>query len=192
MEYLLDHFIELKRTTSDLTLLDTPFNRMMHRAAELIFNAWKDKKRVYIFGNGGSASTAEHFASGLLKELGVMAFALVSSPLTTAIANDISYDMTFARQLERVLEQGDVVVAISYSGNSENVMAGLGVASRPVLMVKRIIITGPKKHAYLISSVDVAIHVDTPDIMVAEDVHLAICHSIEKQVRRLIEDERDQ
>ena len=181
MEIIVDHFRMLKTTAATAI----PWKEV-EKAGHLIYEAWKDKRRVYVFGNGGSASTAEHFASGLAKELGIMAFSLNLTPLITAIANDRSYDQVFAHQLERLLEPQDVVIGISYSGNSPNVVKAFIPASRPAILVNRILITGPKKHPYQLSSCDVVIHVNTEDIMVAEDIHLAICHSIEKQVGAMI------
>ena len=92
------------------------------------------------------------------------------------MANDEGYEFMFSKQLEHILEFEDVVVAISYSGNSPNVVQALAKASRVALLVKRILLSGPKLHPYQISAVDVHIRVMTDDIMVAEDMHLAICH----------------
>ncbi len=183
MEIIVDHFRMLKTTAATAI----PWKEV-EKAGHLIYEAWKDKRRIYVFGNGGSASTAEHFAAGLSKELGIMASPLNLTPLITAIANDVSYDQVYAHQLERLLEPGDVVIGISYSGNSPNVVKAFIPASRPALLINRILITGPQKHPYQLSSCDVVIRVDTPDIMVAEDIHLAICHSIEKQVGAMIAD----
>lgn len=176
------HFIALDETLMSFKL------EPVRKAAQFIYEAWKNKRRVYTFGNGGSASTAEHFASGLSKELGIKAQALTLNPLITAIANDAEYKYIFAHQLKVLLEPKDVVIGISYSGKSPNVVKALATASRPVLLINRILITGPKKHPYQITSCDVVIHVNTEDIMVAEDLHLAICHSIEKQVGAMIKE----
>lgn len=180
-----DHFIEIARTIDNLN------HKRIRSAAQIIFEAYKKKNKVYTFGNGGSASTAEHFASGLLKELGVRAICLNSLSLNTALANDEGYEQIFRRQLETLLWVEDVVVAISYSGNSPNIIDGLRAASRPALIVNRILLSGPRLYPYQVSAVDVHIRALTDDIMVAEDVHLAICHSVEKEVGRLIEDDKE-
>lgn len=182
---IINHFDQLKETYRNLNL------NAVKEASLLIFEAYKNKRRVYTFGNGGSASTAEHFASGLLKELGVKAICLNSLPLNTALANDEGYDQIFRRQLETLLWREDVVVAISYSGKSPNIVEGLSAATRPALLVERILLTGPKWHPYQTFDVSVLIRAETDDIMIAEDVHLAVCHSIEKEVGRLIQDDKE-
>lgn len=91
--------------------------------------------RVYVFGNGGSASDAQHIAGELLGRFKVNRRALPAVALNTdtstitAIANDMSYDDIFARQLEGLLQPSDVVWALSTSGNSPNVIAALKLAN---------------------------------------------------------------
>lgn len=94
--------------------------------------------RIYLCGNGGDAALADHFAVDLLKFAGVSAFSLCSSPsLITMIANDYGYPHVFAWQLERMAFAGDLLVCLSTSGKSENVLMaaryaglnGIGVIS---------------------------------------------------------------
>lgn len=98
--------------------------------------AREEGQRVFIFGNGGSAATASHFANDLNKLASVgkgkfKAIALTDNvPLMTAWGNDEDYSEIFARQLENLLEEGDVVIGISGSGNSPNVVKALELASR--------------------------------------------------------------
>ncbi len=160
------------------------------RAADVLFDAWTARRAVYVFGNGGSWSTAEHFACDLRKwsrvpsSGGVRATALTLTPLATAYANDFSYAEVFSRQLNDLMAEGDVAVGISCSGRSENVLAALHLASK---WGQRIALTGRmpgltpiKKHA------DVVISVDAADIRVQEDAHLAICHILAGEVRERI------
>ena len=176
-----NHFTELIKSVSNLN------HEYIQSAVYIILKAWKSKNRIYIIGNGGSASTAEHFASGLVKECGAKAFALTSAPIITAFANDVEYKSVFMAQIRRYVEKGDVVIGISFSG-SPNVINAISWARS--MKCKTILIAGwmvkPSDRLY-----NVLIKTDTMDIMVAEDLHLAICHSIEKEVRQLIENERD-
>jgi len=176
-----NHFKELVKSATNIN------HDEIQSAANLIFKAWKSKNRIYTIGNGGSASTAEHFVSGLVKECSAKAFALTSAPIITAFANDVEYKSVFMAQVRRYVEKGDVVVGISFGG-SPNVINAISWARS--LHCKTILIAGwmvkPSDRLY-----NVLIQTDTMDIMVAEDLHLAICHSIEKEVRRLIENERD-
>jgi len=96
---------------------------------DMLEDAWKRNATVYIIGNGGSASTASHMMNDLCKFTRVAgtkplrAVALTDNvPLMTAFANDVSYDEIFIAALENLLQPGDIVVAISGSGNSRNVI----------------------------------------------------------------------
>ena len=102
---------------------------------ETLYQAWQAGKRVYICGNGGSAATAAHMASDLNKCILVegkprmKAFALSDNvPLMTALSNDIGYENIFAEPLKNFLEPGDVVIFISASGNSPNILKGVEMA----------------------------------------------------------------
>src|SRR4051794_30209873 len=97
--------------------------------ADLLFITWRDRRRVFIFGNGGSASTASHMVCDLVKTASVKgqhrldASALSDNiPLLTALGNDKSYDDIFSFPLESYAKPGDVAIAISCSGNSPNVV----------------------------------------------------------------------
>ena len=161
-------------------------------AADILFEAWRNKKSVYVFGNGGSWSTAEHFACDLRKwsrvpgSGSVRAQALTLAPLMTAYANDHSYDEIFSRQLNDLMQPDDVVVGISCSGSSPNVVNALELASRPALLISRILLTGPVRHAWAISGVDVEIRVEAEDIRVQEDIHLVCAHIIAGEVKERI------
>ena len=99
-----------------------------------IIEAYKKGGKLVIFGNGGSASDAQHIAGELVSKFYLdrpmlNALALnVNSSIITAIANDISYDDVFARQVEHLVDYRDVVIGLSTSGNSRNVIKALQVA----------------------------------------------------------------
>ncbi len=102
--------------------------------AERLHRAVNAGGTVYWFGNGGSAADAQHLSAELMgryvsERRGLRSFALTTdSSLMTAIANDYHFDRVYARQVETVARPGDVVVAISTSGNSRNVLAGADAA----------------------------------------------------------------
>ena len=111
-----------------------PFS-LLESAAEVLLACYRRGGTVFVLGNGGSAATASHFVCDLAKGTrtdGFPAFRVVSLtdnvPLMTAWANDTSYDRVFAEQLAALVRPGDVVVAISASGNSPNVLAATRVA----------------------------------------------------------------
>ena len=102
------------------------------RAVELLFNAWKNGNHVYTCGNGGSASTATHFACDLAKttaaagKRGLKAECLNDNvPLVLALINDDGFDNLFSEQLKTKAEEGDVLICISVHGGSGSDRAGL-------------------------------------------------------------------
>src|ERR687883_249011 len=108
---------------------------LLESAAEVLLACHRRGGTVFVLGNGGSAATASHFVCDLAKGTrtdGLPAFRVVSVtdnvPLITAWANDTSYDRVFAEQLSALVRPGDVLVALSASGNSPNVLAATRVA----------------------------------------------------------------
>lgn len=188
----LSHFWEYKKQLEQAVYDLDP--QPIMEAADILFEAWQRKSSVYIFGNGGSWSTAEHFACDLRKwsrvpgSGGVRAQPLTLTPLATAYANDHSYDEIFSRQLNDLLRPDDVAIGISCSGHSPNVLNALHLASRPALMIRRILLAGPKNinQAWALSDTDVQIHIEAPDIRVQEDMHLVLCHILAGEVRSRI------
>ncbi len=183
------HFFEYKRQLEQAVYDLDPETIMA--AADILFEAWQNKRSVYIFGNGGSWSTAEHFACDLRKwsripsSGGVRAQALTLMPLATAYANDAEYDQIFIRQLNDVMQKDDVAVGISCSGKSENVVRAMHLAGT---FGKRIGMTGPVagplREIYL--NADAVIHIEAEDIRVIEDMHLAVCHVLAGEVKERI------
>lgn len=103
----------------------------LERLVEALFRSWENGGKVVSFGNGGSATDSLHFTTELvarMKEEPIQrpAVSLVGSPSTlTAVSNDWSFEEVFEKQVESMVEEGDVVVGISTSGNSENVLCGI-------------------------------------------------------------------
>ncbi len=99
--------------------------------AEMSINAYKNNGRLIMFGNGGSAADAQHLVAELVNKLDIDrpmldALALtVNTTVMTAISNDSSYDNIFARQIESLVNKNDIIIGISTSGNSKNVINGL-------------------------------------------------------------------
>lgn len=133
--------------------------------------------RIFICGNGGSAATASHFALDLVKNAeGFKAIALSdSTPMLTALANDIGYTATFAAQLESLATGGDVLLAISASGNSRNILAALRAARpRGLWNIGLLGFDGGEAKELC----DVSVVVPCNDYALVEDVHMAICHML--------------
>ena len=137
---------------------------------------------VFAAGNGGSAATASHFACDLAKGTrrdGPPTFHVMALtdnvPLLTAWANDNGYERVFAEQLASLAQPGGVLVAISASGNSPNVLAAAETARRYDLVT--IGLTG-RAGGHLATLVDIAVQVPSDRIEVVEDAHLIVAHSL--------------
>lgn len=135
---------------------------------------------VYIFGNGGSASTASHFVNDFNKGVSgnlrkKFRFCCLNDSVSTimAIANDVSYDQIFRIQLENYLTPQDVVIGISGSGNSPNVVAAMEYANALGAETIGLIGYDGGKLKQLVKS---AIHVPIHDMQKVEDVHMIMDH----------------
>jgi D-sedoheptulose 7-phosphate isomerase len=142
---------------------------------------------IHILGNGGSAATASHFACDLAKNASprqgpkVRALALTDSvPLLTALANDDGYESVFAEQLSIHARPGDIVIVISGSGNSRNILAALDCAHSLRLTTIGLLGFEGGRAAAL---VDEAIIVPASCIQVVEDAHSLLSHAISVAVR---------
>lgn len=160
--------------------------------ADIIFNAYKRCKRIFIMGNGGSAATAIHFARDL--QIGTAVEGkprLRVSCLTdnvafiTAIANDMDYSSIFEEQLVGQLEEGDVVIGISASGNSPNVLKGVDYARKNGgVTIGLIGFGGGKLKELALKSVILT----SKDYGQVEDIHTILAHVISCLVKDKIKE----
>ena len=152
------------------------------QAMEWFDEARSQSKHIFVCGNGGSASTASHFACDIVKgasfnrETRFRIMALTDSlPTLTAYSNDVSYESVFVEQLRNFAEPGDLVMGISGSGNSPNVLRALEYANS--IGCKTIALTG-RDGGQLGPLAQLNIHVPVPHMGRIEDAHLIICHMI--------------
>ena len=154
------------------------------RAAGMICQALKQGGKVLSCGNGGSAGDAQHFSSEMVNRFdierpGLAAVALTTDSSTlTSIANDYDYSRVFSRQVEALGNNNDVLLAISTSGNSENVVAAVKAAQSQALGV--IILSGRNggKLAALLNDRAVEIRVPADSTARIQEVHLLVIHCI--------------
>lgn len=143
------------------------------------------EKRIFVIGNGGSASLADHFACDLSKTvLGkngnapcrFLAESLVSNnAVLTAWANDTSYDVVFSEQLKQRAREGDLLIVISGSGNSKNIIAALVVARQLGMKTFGLLGFGGGEAKVLVNN---AIVINSHDYGIVEDGHTIITHLI--------------
>lgn len=159
------------------------------RIAELIVDAYKQGNKVLWFGNGGSAADAQHLACELVSRFYLDRKALASIALTTntseltAIANDYDFIKVFARQVEALVNPGDVVIGISTSGSSQNVIEGIKEAKR--LGAKTVAFTGATG-GKLKGCVDFLLTVPSEVTPHIQESHIMIghiiCYLVEKEL----------
>lgn len=164
------------------TTIDKIDRNEINRAMEALKLARDNKKYVFIMGNGGSASTASHFAGDFNKGLSLnrdkkFRFVCLNDNAATvlSLANDVAYDAIFVEQLKNFLSEGDVVIAISGSGNSKNVVRAVEYAKERGNLV--IGLTGYNGGALMQLS-DVRLHIPIDDMQVVEDLHMVFDHLI--------------
>ncbi len=147
---------------------------------ELLFRAYENEKQVFTLGNGGSASTASHMAADLAKNTigpNMRRFRILSlndnTSIMTALANDMGYENVFCEQLVNLITAGDLLVVISASGNSENVLKAMSYAQeRSAQVVGLLGFDGGRAAAIA----DLSIIVPSDHYGVIEDAHLIINH----------------
>src|SRR5215218_5686158 len=159
----------------------------LERVALMLLNCQARGRVVFVVGNGGSAATASHFACDLSKGTrrdGPPTFHVVSLtdnvPLLTAWANDSGYERVFSEQLTALARPGDLLVAISASGNSPNVIAAVAAARSCGMTVVGL---SGRSGGCLAHQVDVLVNVPSDRIEVVEDAHLVVAHSLCVAVR---------
>lgn len=154
------------------------------QAAELLFNTLANDGKFLICGNGGSAADAQHFAAEMTgrfekerMELAAIALTTDTSALT-AIGNDYGFDHIFSKQVRALGRKGDVLVGISTSGNSGNVIEAIKAAHENGMHV--IALTGRDggKIAHLLKEGDVLLNVPYPRTARIQEVHILLIHAI--------------
>ena len=150
--------------------------------------------KLVTFGNGGSAADAQHFVAELTGHFSFEREPLAALCLNTnvssitAIANDYSYDDVFSRQVDALVKSGDVVIGITTSGNSPNVINAINSARK--LGAYTIGMTG-KSGGKIKPLCNEAVNVESDDTPIIQEMHIAIIHMICLEIDRIIEKEND-
>lgn len=152
------------------------------RLLELLTGCHRHGRRVAVAGNGGSAATASHLVADWSRQGGLRMLDLCACfPLVTALGNDEGFDSIFADQVERTLVSSDVLVLLTTSGRSPNLLRAARVARVKGVIV--VALTGRRLSPLgELADVELCAQVDTPEV--AEDVHSAIGHAVARELRR--------
>ena len=163
-------------------------HEVVDRMIDVIWRGYEEGRTLFIFGNGGSAALASHFAcdigkgtvAGRAKRLKTIALT-DNVALITAWANDKAYEEIFSEQLESLAEKGDIALAISGSGNSPNVLRGLEAGRR--LGVQTLVLTGfAGGRAKTLA--ELCLIVPSDSMQHIEDAHLCATHAIFLAIRQ--------
>lgn len=161
------------------TLKRLDYNKISY-ALNVLIEALENERIIYIFGNGGSAATASHYQNDFNKGISEYTekkfrfYCLSDNVATiTAIANDISYDEIYRQQLKGRLTKNDIVIAISGSGNSKNVINAVDYAKNMGTYV--IGLTG-YDGGMLGKLADLHLHADINSMQITEDIHMILDH----------------
>jgi D-sedoheptulose 7-phosphate isomerase len=161
-------------------------------AAELMGNQLLQEHKILSCGNGGSAGDAQHFSSEMLNRFererpGLPAMALTTDTSTiTSIANDYHYDEIFAKQVRALGQRGDILLAISTSGNSSNVVQAMKAAHDRGMMV--VALTGREGGAMAdnLAEGDVEIRIPSTSTARVQEVHLLVIHCLCDAIDRML------
>jgi D-sedoheptulose 7-phosphate isomerase len=187
MNQLATYISSLQATMSQLSI------EQIARVVEILRDARLNGRQVFIMGNGGSASTATHFVCDLAKNTrrtGLPHFRVIgltdNMAIFSAYANDEGYERVFEAQLDNLINRDDIVIGISASGNSKNVLNAMNLArQRNAVTVGFTGFDGGS----LKPLVDVNIHVESHVIEHVEDIHLMLEHMIVKTLKEDVSSE---
>jgi D-sedoheptulose 7-phosphate isomerase len=164
------------------------------RLGDMLYRAHRNDKQVFTLGNGGSASTASHIAADLAKNTigpNMRRFRITSlndnTAILTALANDLGYENVFSEQLQNLVRAGDLLIAVSASGNSPNVVRAIHYARSQSAGVVGILGFDGGQAAEL---ADLAIVVPSFHYGVVEDVHLIINHILVEHFKTKLAEEQ--
>jgi len=184
LESIINYFAELEQMMRAISLSD------LKKVLGILEEGYHNGHRIFVMGNGGSAATASHFALDLSKNTimpgapRVKAISLTDHvPLITAWSNDTHYEHIFAEQLANMIEPGDVVIGISASGNSANVINAVKLARQN--RAATIGLLGAKG-GKLKDMVDAYVLAPGQNIEQEEDAHMILTHVITRHMREVV------
>lgn len=184
IEHVKAYFNQLEQMVQAINL------SKLQQVFDILEQAYHKGHRIFIIGNGGSAATASHFALDLAKNTlmpGVPRLKAISLtdhvPLITAWSNDTAYEYVFSEQLANLLEPGDVVIGISASGNSPNVINALRLAKDSMAFTIGLL---GARGGEIKALADVSVLAPGQNIEQEEDAHMIIVHVITRHMREVV------
>lgn len=152
------------------------YEEAMQKLVDLFSEIKEKEKQVFFIGNGGSSAIASHMTADFMKNGGMKTYSLYDNSVTTCMGNDYGYEYIFSRPLEFLINQGDLLVAISSSGNSKNIVNAIQVAKRKE--AKIITLSGFKKENAIINMGNYNIYVPVSHYGIVESIHNLLLQQI--------------
>lgn len=176
-----DYISELNETLLNIQITgpdnaNIDLNRSIEESVRTIAEQAKHGNKVILIGNGGSASIANHLALDLWKNAGIKAITYSDSALLTCISNDFGYEYVFEKPIEMFADNGDVLIAISSSGMSDNIINGTIAAKKEGCKI--ITMSGFKENNSLRSRGEINFYVPSGSYGYVELAHAILCHCI--------------
>lgn len=173
--------IEESLKVKKLLLDDEKIQKSIKKSAELCCEALRNDRKIIFAGNGGSAADAQHLAGELVNRFGFDRPGLAAIAITTdtsvltSISNDYGFNKLFARQIEAIGKKGDILISLSTSGNSVNILEGIKKAKKAHIIT--IGLTG-KSGGKMNSLCDLVLKVPSEDTPRIQEAHIMIGHII--------------
>lgn len=177
----IDNYIRQHQNVIQNISADENLKHRILEISRLLVHAYKNNKRLYIFGCGGSAADAQHIAAEFINKINFPRQSLPAIALTTdtsiltAVGNDDEFSNIFKRQVEGLVTEGDIVLGISTSGTSESIIRGLKAAREKKAVT--LFFTGETVKG-IPGVTDYTINVPSPKTPFIQEAHIMIAHMI--------------
>ena len=184
---MIDEIEQLIKNSAENIRKSANLSNEIKKTIDAIIKCMQNQHKVVLFGNGGSAADAQHIAAEFIGRFEIErdsypAIALTTdSSVLTSLSNDYSYDTTFSRQCESLVSSGDVVIGITTSGNSKNVIEGIKVAKQKGAITIGLL---GNEGGILKELTDISIIVNSSVTSEIQEAHRVIYHVICKIVER--------
>lgn len=152
------------------------YEEVMQKLVDMFSEIKQEGKQVFFIGNGGSAAIASHMTADFMKNGGMRTYSLYDNSVTTCMGNDYGYEYIFSRPLEFLGTGGDLLVAVSSSGNSKNIVNAVQTALDKNMHV--ITFTGFKKENRIRSMGDYNLHVPVEHYGLVESIHNLVLQQV--------------
>lgn len=178
----MDYLEELIRFLHSVQVYDNngtacrDYEEAMDRLVELFSDVKKSGNQIFFIGNGGSAAIASHMTADFMKNGGMKTYSLYDNSVTTCMGNDYGYEFIFSRPLEFLANEGDLLVAISSSGNSQNIVNAVQTAQKKGMKI--VTLSGFQRQNKISGMGMYNIHVPVSRYGMVESIHNLILQQI--------------